>query len=147
MSRLGATEHRLRDAWDITVDAWQRSIRTIRNTPSLLLLSGLLGVSLWVFVTEEENPTRVDELSTPILVQSVNVETGLAVANQLPSVQLVLAAPEERWEEIEAGLASFTAFVNLDGITAREQAVAPRPATHRVAARIRAARAARPVTA
>lgn len=123
MSRLDATESRLRDTWDLTVDAWQRSIRTMRNTPSLLLLSGLLGISLWVFVTEEENPTRVDELSTPILVQSVNVEPDLAVANQLPSVQITLAAPEERWEEIEAGLASYTAFVDLNGVTAREQEV------------------------
>jgi len=123
VSRLDATESRLRDTWDLTVDAWQRSIRTMRNTPSLLLLSGLLGISLWVFVTEEENPTRVDELSTPILVQSVNVEPDLAVANQLPSVQITLAAPEERWEEIEAGLASYTAFVDLNGVTAREQEV------------------------
>lgn len=123
MSRLGSTENRLRETWDITVDAWQRSLRTIRNTPGLLILSGLLGISLWVFVTEEENPTRVDELRTPILVESVNVETGLAVANQFPSVLVTLAAPEERWEEIEAGLASVSAFVNLDGVTDREQEV------------------------
>lgn len=123
MNQLDGTENRLRDALNLTVDAWQRSIRTIRNTPSLLMLSALLGVSLWVFVTEEENPTRVDELASPVLVQSVNVETDLAVANQLPSVTLVLAAPEERWDEIEAGLGSFTAFVNLQGVTDREQDV------------------------
>jgi YbbR domain-containing protein len=123
MSRLNSTEHRLREAWEITVDAWQRSIRTMRNTPSLLLLSGLLGVSLWVFVTEEENPTRVDELPAPILVQAVTVEDGLAVANQLPSVQVVVAAPEERWDDINSGLGSFSAFVDLNGITGREQTV------------------------
>ena len=95
----------------------------MRGTPGLLVLSALLGMSFWVFVTEEENPTRVDELGSPVLVQSVNVETGLAVANQLPSVELVLAAPEERWEEIRAGLASFTAFVDLRGDTEREQEV------------------------
>jgi YbbR domain-containing protein len=113
----------VRETWEITVDAWQRSMRTMRSTPGLLILSALLGVSLWVFVTEEENPTRVDDLSRPILVQSVNVEDELAVANQFPSVQVTLAAPEERWEEIEAGLASFTAFVDLRGITDREQEV------------------------
>lgn len=123
MSRLDATESRLRETWDLTVDAWQRSVRTMRNTPGLLLLSALLGVSLWVFVTEEENPTRVDDLSTPILVQSVNVEPDLAVANQFPNVQVTLAAPEERWEEIEAGLASFRATVDLRGVTDREQEV------------------------
>lgn len=123
MSRLNATESRLRDTWDITVDSWQRTLRTMRNTPGLLMLSALLGISLWVFVTEEENPTRVDDLGTVVLVQAFNVETDLALANQLPAVQLTLAAPEERWDEIAAGLASFTAFVNLDGITEREQEV------------------------
>ncbi len=123
MSRFESTESRLRETWEITVDAWQRSMRTIRNTPGLLMLSALLGVSLWVFVTEEENPTRVDEFSTPILVESVNVEADLAVANQLPSVRVTLAAPEERWEEIDAGLAEVSAFVNLVGLTAREQDV------------------------
>lgn len=123
MSRLDATEGRLRDAWELTVDAWQRSVRTMRSTPGLLALSMLLGLSLWVFVTEEENPTRVDGLGAPVLVQSVNVETGLAVANQLPAVEITLAAPEERWEEIEAGLGSFTAFVDLRGITQRDQDV------------------------
>ncbi|MDA0353735.1 MAG: CdaR family protein [Chloroflexi bacterium] len=123
MSQINGTENRFRDAWELTVDAWQRSVRTIRNTPSLLMLSGLLGVSLWIFVTEEQNPTLVDELTAPILVQSVNVETGLAVANQLPSVQIVLAAPQERWDDIAAGLGAFTAFVDLNGLTGREQQV------------------------
>jgi YbbR domain-containing protein len=95
----------------------------MRSTPGLLALSMLLGLSLWVFVTEEENPTRVDGLGAAVLVQSVNVETGLAVANQLPAVEITLAAPEERWEEIEAGLGSFTAFVDLRGITQRDQDV------------------------
>jgi YbbR domain-containing protein len=123
VNRFDGTENRLNEAWELTVDAWQRSLRTIRNTPGLLLLSGLLGISLWVFVTEEENPTRIDELANPVLVESVNVEDGLAVANQLPSVQLTLAAPEDRWEEINSGIGTFSAFVNLNGITAREQSV------------------------
>lgn len=123
MSRLNATESRLRETWEITVDAWQRTLRTMRNTPGLLILSALLGISLWVFVTEEENPTRVEELGNLVLVQAVNVDPGLAVANQLQSVQLTLAAPEERWEEIEANLASFSAFVDLRGVTEREQEV------------------------
>ena len=95
----------------------------MRNTPGLLMLSALLGISLWVFVTEEENPTRVEELGNLVLVQSVNVEPGFALANQLESVQLTLAAPEERWAEIEANLASFSAFVDLRGVMEREQEI------------------------
>ena len=123
MSRLDATENRLRETWELAVEAGQRSLRTVRGTPGLLMLSALLGVSFWVFVTEEENPTRVDDLGTPLFVQSFNVEPGLAVANQFPAVELTLAAPEERWEEIAGGLGSFRAFVDLNGITEREQEV------------------------
>jgi YbbR domain-containing protein len=123
VNQFNVTEGRLREAIELTRDAWNRSIRTMRNTPGLLLLSTLLGVSLWVFVTEEENPTRVDTLSSPVIVQAVNVEEGLAVANQLPAVEIRLAAPEERWEEIQSGLGSFIAFVDLNGVTEREQEV------------------------
>ena len=95
----------------------------MRSTPGLLLLSLLLGGALWVFVTEEENPTRIESLSAPLIVEAVNVEPGLAVANQLPAVEVRLAAPDERWDEITAGAGSFFAFVNLNGLTEREQEV------------------------
>ena len=87
------------------------------------MLSVLLGISFWIFITEEENPTRVDVLGTAVHIQSFNVEPGLALANQLPTVELTLAAPEERWEEISAGAGAFTAFVDLNGMTEREQDV------------------------
>jgi YbbR domain-containing protein len=38
-------------------------------------------------------------------------------------VEIRLAAPEERWEEIQSGLGSFIAFVDLNGVTEREQEV------------------------
>lgn len=123
MSKVAATESRLREAWDLTIDAWQRFWRTMKNTPGLLVLSVVLGISFWIFITEEENPTRVDELGTAVLIQSFNVEPGLAVANQLPTVELTLAAPEERWDEIASGQGLFTAFVDLNGMTDREQNV------------------------
>ena len=123
MSQRRTTDDRLRDAFDISRDALFRSWRTMRSTPGLLLLSLLLGSALWVFVTEEENPTRIDTLSAPLSVQAVNVESGLAVANQLPTVEVRLAAPDERWEDIISGAGDFSAFVNLDGLTERDQEV------------------------
>lgn len=95
----------------------------MRSAPGLLILSVLLGISLWIFITEEENPTRIDQLGMAVHVQSFNVEPGLALANQLPTVELTLAAPEERWDEISAGSGLFTAFVDLNGMTEREQEV------------------------
>jgi YbbR domain-containing protein len=123
VSRLNTPEDRLREAIDISREALLRSWRTMRSNPGLLLLSLLLGGALWVFVTEEENPTRIESLSAPLTVEAVNVEPGLAVANQLQAVEVRLAAPDERWEEITAGSGSFSAFVNLDGLTERQQEV------------------------
>lgn len=123
MSQRRTTDDRLREALDISRDALLRSWRTMRGTPGLLLLSLLLGGALWVFVTEEENPTRIDSLPAQLTVQAVNVETGLAVANQLPAVEVQLAAPDERWEDIAAGAGSFSVFVDLNGLTERDQEV------------------------
>jgi YbbR domain-containing protein len=123
MSQRRTTDDRLREAFDISRDALLRSWRTMRSTPGLLLLSLLLGAALWVFVTEEENPTRIDTLSTPLTVQAFNVEPGLAVANQLPAVEVRLAAPDERWDDIAGGAGSFSAFVDLNGVTERDQEV------------------------
>ena len=123
MRQFNTTEERIRNILEISQDALLRSLRTIRVTPGLFLLSLGLSSALWIFITEEENPTRIDELSRPLNVQAFNVEPGLAVANQLPSVEVILAAPEDRWEEIEAGSGKFTAYVDLNGVRKREQAV------------------------
>ncbi len=123
MTQRNTTEDRLHEALDISREALLRSWRTMRSTPGLFLLSLLLGGALWVFVTEEENPTRIDSLSAPLTVQVFNVEPGLAVANQLPAIEVRLAAPDERWDDIAAGGGSFSAFVDLNGLTERAQEV------------------------
>lgn len=98
-----------------------RILATVRGTPGLLLFSLVLGVSLWVFVTEEENPTRTDVFPAPISVRAVNVGQSLAVANQLEFVDVRIAAPEDRWEQLTSD--NFRAFVDLNGLEAREQDV------------------------
>ncbi|MQA00106.1 MAG: hypothetical protein GEU80_12400 [Dehalococcoidia bacterium] len=109
------------EALAIARDAWWRSVGAVRRTPGLLLLSFLLGVSLWVFVTDTENPTRVDLFPSPIPVQAVNVGDALAVANQLPPVDIRVAAPEDRWAELT--VENFRATVDLQGLDARAQEV------------------------
>ena len=93
----------------------------MRNTPGLLLLSLLIGAALWVFVTDVENPTRVDVLPAKVPVEAVNVAPELAVANTLPAVQVRVSASEDRWERLTS--ANFRAFVDLSGLGAREQRV------------------------
>ncbi|MDA1010526.1 MAG: CdaR family protein, partial [Chloroflexi bacterium] len=85
------------------------------------MLSGLLAISLWVFVTDTENPTIVDQFPQPIPVEAVNVADNLAVANQLPAVSVRVSAPTDRWEDVSA--TNLRAFVDLNRFDARAQEV------------------------
>lgn len=110
-----------REALDLARDAWRRGLSAVRGTPGLLLLSVFLGVSLWVFVTEEENPTLVDDFPRTIEVEAVNIGQELALANQLDTVIVRVSAPEDRWDDLT--IANFRAFVDLNELGAREQEV------------------------
>lgn len=117
----GSPDGRRAEALALARDAWRRASASIRRTPGLLVLSVMLGVSLWVFVTDAENPTVVDFFPQPIPVEAVNVGDTLAVANPLPSVSVRVSAPTDRWEELTA--ANFRAVVDLHGLDARRQQV------------------------
>ena len=115
------SEESRREALDLTRDAWRRGWSAVRGTPGLLLLSLFLGISLWVFVTEDENPTRVDDFPRVVEVEAVNIGLELALANQLETVIVRVSAPEDRWENLT--VANFRAFVDLNDLGAREQEV------------------------
>ena len=100
---------------------WGRAFATMRRTPRLFALSIVLGIALWVFVTEDENPSMIAVLPSQIPVTFVNVGDQLAVANNLGAVDLRIEAAEDRWEGLTA--ANFEATVDLAGLTAREQSV------------------------
>ena len=106
---------------DLGRDSWRRLVGSLRRTPGLLVISLLLAISLWVFVTDTENPTVVDFFPQPIQVEAVNVRPSLGVANQLPTVTVRVSAPTDRWEDLTA--ANFRAFVDLNGFDARSQEV------------------------
>ena len=109
------------EALAIARDVWRRSRGAILRTPGLLVLSLLLGIALWITVTDVENPTRVDVFPAGIAVEAVNVGRPLAVANALRAVEVQLSAAEDRWEGITSD--NLHAFVDLNGRTAREQRV------------------------
>lgn len=106
---------------DLAAALWGQLRATVRKTPGLLLLSLALGVAIWVFVTEEENPTRAGLFTSQIPVVSVNVGEELAVANDLGSIDVRIEAPEDRWDGLST--ANFSASVDLSGLSAREQTV------------------------
>ena len=109
------------DVREILAGFWWRSFNTVRRTPGLLLLSLGLGIAVWFFVTEEENPTRSGLFASPIEVVAVNVGREVAVANALPSASIRIAAPADRWDSLTS--ANFRAIVDLSGLSAREQLV------------------------
>lgn len=102
-------------------DSWRRASGGVRRTPGLLLISLLLAIALWVFVTDTENPTIVDTFPQPIQVEAVNVRDSLGVANPLPTVNVRISAPQDQWRDLTA--ANFRAFVDLSGFDARAQEV------------------------
>jgi len=102
-------------------DTWRRVAGSVRHTPGLLLISFMLAVALWVFVTDTENPTIVDTFPQPIQVEAVNVRDSLGVANVLPTVNVRVSAPTDQWDDLTA--ANFRAEVNLSGLEARAQEV------------------------
>ena len=109
------------EALAIARDVWRRSRGAILRTPGLLVLSLLLGIALWITVTDAENPTRVDVFPASIAVEAVNVGRPLALANALQTVEVRLSAAADRWEGITSD--NLHAVVDLNGRTAREQRV------------------------
>ncbi len=81
---------------------------------SLAVLSVALGASLWVFVTDRENPTEVQTFNGSIALKFVNVPNGLDVANASETtVRLRIEAPKNEISKLRP--ADFEASVNLGG--------------------------------
>jgi YbbR domain-containing protein len=112
----------MQEALEIAREFWGRLRTNARRSPGLAGFSLLIGVVLWFVVTDAENPTRIDTFPSEIQIEAVNVREDLAVANAtLPKVQVRVAAPDDRWDDLTE--ANFRAFVDLNGLQAREQTV------------------------
>ena len=121
MANRPPPESGLSEALEIARELAQRGWASVRRTPGLLLLSLLIGGALWIFVTDSENPTRIDVFPSLIRVEAVNLGPGLGVASTMPSVQVRVSAPDDRWEQLTS--ANLRAFVDLNGLEARAQQV------------------------
>ena len=81
---------------------------------SLAVLSLALAISLWVFVTDRENPTEVQTFNGSIALKFVNVPNGLDVANASETtVRLRLEAPKNEISKLRPD--DFDASVNMGG--------------------------------
>lgn len=89
---------------------------------SLAIVSVALAVTLWVFVTDHENPTEVQTFNGSISVKFVNAPNGLDVANASEAtVRLRIEAPKSEINKLRPG--DFEATVNLGGFPAGQVTV------------------------
>ena len=121
MSRSDFPRRPASEGREILEGLWRRGFATVRSTPGLLLIAVALGIAIWVFVTEEENPTRRGLFPGQIEVEAVNVGAEVAVANVFPTIDVRIQAPEERWDDLTS--ANFRAIVDLNGLGGRAQTV------------------------
>jgi YbbR domain-containing protein len=99
-----------------------RGFGSLRANIGLGLLSLALAVSLWAFVTEEENPLRTDFFPGAIPVETVNVPEGLAVASLSDAAVMVrVSAPEDTWDD--QTIEDFRAIADLSVAKARENTI------------------------
>jgi YbbR domain-containing protein len=107
-----------------------RGFGSLKANIGLGLLSLALAVSLWAFVTNEENPTRTDCVPGAIPVEMVNVPEGLAVASLSDAAVSVRAsAPQDICDQLT--VEDFRAVADLSTAKARENSVTLRVSSTR----------------
>ncbi|HIE84234.1 MAG TPA: hypothetical protein EYQ00_10490 [Dehalococcoidia bacterium] len=99
------------EALELVKGLWNRIFSAAKSSPSLLIISFLLSLSLWIFVTDSENSRRVDGVPGLVSVSPVNVASDLAVVNVPSGVKIYAAATSDRWESLTA--ADFQASLDL----------------------------------
>lgn len=99
------------EALELVKRLWNRVFSAARSSPSLLIISFLLSLSLWIFVTDSENSRRVDGVPGLVSVIPVNVAPDLAVVNVPSGLKIYAAATSDRWESLTA--ADFQASLDL----------------------------------
>jgi len=90
-------------------------LRSLRQNLGLALLSLVLSTILWVLVSNDLNPARVDVFPNPIPVQTNNIPPGMAVFSVIDPVKIRISAPQELWSRLRSD--SFTAYVDLSKAT------------------------------
>ena len=99
------------EALELVKRLWNRVFSAAKSSPSLLIISFLLSLSLWIFVTDSENSRRVDGVPGLVSVIPVNIAPDLAVVNVPSGLKIYAAATSDRWESLTA--ADFQASLDL----------------------------------
>ncbi len=100
----------------------RQAAKSIRSNWGIGVLSVALSVSLWVFVTERENPERTARVPGTVPIEVVNVPPGQALFSISDrSVTVRARAPESVLERLTAD--DFRAKVDLSAVTAQQATV------------------------
>lgn len=90
------------------------AVSSVLGNVSLAVLSAALGLSLWIFVTNRENPRQVQTFNSAIVVKFINVPKDLAIANVgANTVRIRVEATTSELSRLRAS--DFQATVNLGG--------------------------------
>lgn len=87
----------------------------LREHFNLALLAFVLSASLWVFITNEQNPPRTGTFPQRVPVHPVNVPHDLAVLGDIEPLEVRITAPVDLWNRLTE--ASFDATVDLSEVT------------------------------
>ena len=101
----------------------RQGVLSLRNNWGIALLSLLLAISLWVFVTDRENPDRSGPVPGTVPIERANVPPDEAICSiSEESVTVRARAPESVLERLTA--ADFRATIDLRDVSAEEATVA-----------------------
>ncbi|MFQ6020070.1 MAG: YbbR-like domain-containing protein [Dehalococcoidia bacterium] len=87
---------------------------SLRGNASLAALSLVLAFSLWIFVTDTEDPTRAGVLPMDIPVEPVNVPPDMVVAGDIPEVRVRVEVAEDVFDTLR--VEDFQATADLLGL-------------------------------
>jgi YbbR domain-containing protein len=99
------------------------AVSSIAGNVSLAVLALALALSLWLYVTDAENPTETQVFNSAVPLDFVNVPNDLAVANaSATTVRIRIEAPKNELDGLQVD--DFEASVNLGGFDRGTQNVA-----------------------
>ncbi len=88
--------------------------RSVRENVGLAALSVVLAFGLWIFVTDTNNETRTGVPAIDLVVEPVNPDADVTVANELAAVRPRVSVSSDVWNSLTA--ADFKATVDLEGL-------------------------------
>jgi YbbR domain-containing protein len=89
---------------------------SVRDNVGLASLSIVLAFTMWIFVTDTQDPTRSGVLPFELPVEAVNVPGDLALAGSPVNVRVRVEIAEDEWNSLSP--ADFESTVDLDGLQA-----------------------------